>query len=155
MMSPPTIQEAVDAEHLRLLSLLYLVSGAATSVFAVFPLIYVGMGVFIATSAHGKGAPPEFLGWLIAGIGLGVSGLAAAIATLKFLTSVNLKRRRARKLCLVTAGLTCIGIPYGTLLGVFTFIVLERPSVRPLFPEPGTASLPPVLPPPSAPTAVA
>jgi hypothetical protein len=35
--------------------------------------------------------------------------------------------------CLVVAGIECIFMPFGTVLGVFTIIVLMRPSVRNLF----------------------
>jgi hypothetical protein len=31
------------------------------------------------------------------------------------------------------AGVMCIFMPFGTVLGVFTLIVLLRPSVKPLF----------------------
>jgi hypothetical protein len=36
-------------------------------------------------------------------------------------------------LCMVTAGISCLGIPYGTVLGIFTFLVLSRPSAIALF----------------------
>jgi hypothetical protein len=35
--------------------------------------------------------------------------------------------------CLVTAGLACLFQPVGLVLGVFTFLVLLRPSVKILF----------------------
>jgi len=34
---------------------------------------------------------------------------------------------------MIVAGLGCLAVPYGTLLGVFTFVVLGRPSVVRLF----------------------
>jgi hypothetical protein len=33
----------------------------------------------------------------------------------------------------VTAAISCLEVPYGTLLGVLTFMVMARPSVRALF----------------------
>ena len=35
--------------------------------------------------------------------------------------------------CLIVAGVNCLALPYGTLAGVLTFIVLGRNSVRALF----------------------
>jgi hypothetical protein len=35
--------------------------------------------------------------------------------------------------CLIVAGITCLFHPFGTVLGVFTIIVLIRPSVKRLF----------------------
>ena len=55
------------------------------------------------------------------------------MAVLKFVTALRIKHRRSRIFCMVIAGITCLGIPYGTLLGVSTFIVLERPTVKQLF----------------------
>jgi hypothetical protein len=37
---------------------------------------------------------------------------------------------------LVGAALACTLMPFGTVLGVFTIIVLSRPSVRVLFSQP-------------------
>ena len=34
---------------------------------------------------------------------------------------------------MVIAGISCLFVPYGTILGVFTFIVLQRSSVEKLF----------------------
>jgi len=35
--------------------------------------------------------------------------------------------------CLIVAGIICIFMPLGTILGVFTIIVLVRPSVKAMF----------------------
>jgi hypothetical protein len=40
---------------------------------------------------------------------------------------------RARLFCLIVAGLNCVSIPLGTLLGVFTLLVLLRPAVAARF----------------------
>jgi hypothetical protein len=39
----------------------------------------------------------------------------------------------------VVAGISCISIPYGTVLGILTFLVLARPSIRAVF-DRGTGS---------------
>jgi hypothetical protein len=44
-----------------------------------------------------------------------------------------LRKRRHRTLSFVMACLTCINIPLGTALGVFTLVVLSRPSVKALY----------------------
>ncbi len=38
--------------------------------------------------------------------------------------------------CLVMACVACLFMPFGTVLGVFTIIVLARPSVQTLFSRP-------------------
>jgi hypothetical protein len=52
------------------------------------------------------------------------------LAILKFIVAKRLKERRSRALCLVVAAVSCLGIPFGTVLGVFTFLVLSRPSIE-------------------------
>lgn len=44
-----------------------------------------------------------------------------------------LAQRRRYTFCLVIAGVACMFMPFGTVLGVFTIIVLLRDSVKELF----------------------
>jgi len=132
-------QAIVDQEHLKLLSIAYLVSSGMSAFFSLFGLLYAFMGVFItaamarAPAAPGQGPPPEFMGWFFGLFGFSMFLVMVTFAALKFLAYRRLKQRRSRILCMVVAGLSCVGVPYGTLLGVFTFIVLARPSVAKLF----------------------
>jgi MFS family permease len=43
--------------------------------------------------------------------------------------AVLLARRRARRASLVIAGISCVGIPLGTILGGLTIYALTRPDV--------------------------
>jgi hypothetical protein len=52
---------------------------------------------------------------------------------LNLLSGFCLWRRRDRRASLIVAGLNCLQIPFGTVLGVFTFIVLRRPAVKDLY----------------------
>jgi hypothetical protein len=137
-MSESDRQSILDTEHLRLLRIGYLIQGGMTLFMCLFGLLYVFVGIF-AFSSLPKGPTPQaaqqaqFVGYVFAWIGGLFTLGGAVVATLKFLTARALGRRRARTLCLVTAALACIFIPYGTAIGVFTFVVLGRPSVRVLF----------------------
>jgi hypothetical protein len=44
-----------------------------------------------------------------------------------------ISKRRARTFSLVIAGIDCIGMPFGTVLGVFTIVVLVRSSVLEIY----------------------
>ena len=46
-----------------------------------------------------------------------------------------LRARKYRTFSLVVAGINCLHVPIGTVLGVFTIIVLIRDSVRRLYEE--------------------
>lgn len=131
-------RQALDEEHLRLLSLFYFISAGFSAFFSLFSSIYIVIGIVLVASlssvqSQNSNAPPEAFAWAFVGIGASVTLLALGLALLKFLTGRALRRRRSRTLCLVTAGISCIGIPYGTVLGIFTFLVLGRPSVQALF----------------------
>jgi hypothetical protein len=126
-----------DEEHLKLLSIFHYIIGGLAGLFALFPVIHLVIGlVFILAPEvfESKGeAPPAFVGWLFvifAGLFIITGWVFAAfvIATGRFLA-----RRRHRLFCLVIAGIECAFIPFGTILGVFTIIVLMRESVKELF----------------------
>jgi hypothetical protein len=125
-----TAQDIIDNEHLRLLRIGYFVSAAQTAIFIPVGLLYAGMGVMFSQLPTGASPPPSFVSWLFGLIGAGFAGVAAVAATLKLLTAIRLKERRSRVMCLIAAGLSCMEIPYGTMLGIWTFIVLGRASVR-------------------------
>jgi hypothetical protein len=130
-------QSLIDDEHLRLLSLGYMISAAMTAVGTLFALLYVFagfvvMGVFSHRPevAGGTGQmAPAFIGWIISGIGLAIFFVTLALAAAKFRAGICIKRRKSRTFCMVIAGISCVEFPYGTLLGVLTFMVFGRPSV--------------------------
>src|SRR5271169_3436599 len=69
-------QTVIDNEHLRLLSLGYMISAAMTAVGTLFSLLYVVAGIVavVVLSRHPEVAgktgqqAPAFIGWIIAGI---------------------------------------------------------------------------------------
>lgn len=132
-------ESIVDEEHLKLLSIGYLVSAAWSALFSLFGLFYAFMGVamtsFIASMPERpeQPPPPEFFPWIFGLFGVGMFTVLITIGVLKFIASRRLKQRRSRIFVMVVAGLSCFAVPYGTMLGVFTFLVLGRPSVTRLF----------------------
>jgi hypothetical protein len=139
-----TRQSIIDDEHLRLLSLGYMISAATTAFFSLFGLMYVFMGIFIsavgwhqnptvAVASRSGQAPPAFIGWFLTAMGIAFFVVATGLAAAKLQTAFWIKRRKSRTLCMVVAGISCLGIPYGTALGVLTFMVLGRDSVTRLF----------------------
>jgi hypothetical protein len=122
-----------DRDHLRILAICHYVLGAFCFVTGGFAVIYMAVGFAIIAEAPAQPAadgPPEFMGWLFVGIAgfmlVFYWGLAAALV----LAGRCLSQRKWRTFCLVTAGFACLFQPIGTVLGVFTFLVLLRPSAR-------------------------
>ena len=67
-----------------------------------------------------------------------LAGVAMAICIL--IAGRSLARQRHYWFAFVIACVECIFIPFGTILGVFTIIVLSRESTKKLFlPDPGLA----------------
>lgn len=60
----------------------------------------------------------------------------AAITVSPFILAWNLAQRRRHNLCLAATGVGCTNIPFGTLLGVMTILVLSRESVKLSFERP-------------------
>lgn len=131
-------QDIIDNEQLRLLRIGYFISAGQTAIFVPIGLLYASMGLLFShlPTSHGSAPPPAAMSWIFAVFGSVFAGLGGLAALLKLLTAIRLKERRSRVLCLVTAGLSCIEIPYGTALGIMTFIVLGRPNVREQFDRP-------------------
>lgn len=135
------LQAILDQEHLKLLSIGYMISAGLSVLFSLFGLMYVFMGVVMrsafagtseATIKQGQAPPPEmFLFFTL--IGLVMFLVMITLAAMKARAAWCLKKRRSRVFCLVVGGISCLGIPYGTVIGVFTFIVLGRASVKQLF----------------------
>ncbi len=127
-------QSVIDEEHLKLLSLGYMISAGISAAFSLFGLMYAFMGAMFGAIARmpasPKGEPPPpFVGWLFMGFGLAFFVALIAFALLKYKVAMSIKRRQSRTFCLVLAAISCLEMPYGTVLGVFTFIVLGRDSV--------------------------
>ena len=128
-----------DEEHLRFLHIGHTVAAAVTGLFSCMFLMHVGMGIAILVApdsvfkdGHGKGPPPAF-GWMALCIGSAAVLFGWTLAVLMFVAGRSIKRRKRHTFCLVVAGLSCLFMPFGTILGVFSLIVLNRPSVKLLF----------------------
>ena len=59
--------------------------------------------------------------------------LTGAMIICNLIAAHSLAVRRNHTFCLVISGINCIIFPIGTALGVFTIVVLLRPSVKRLF----------------------
>lgn len=121
-----------DISQLNGLSIAHTILGWLGVVFSLFPLIYVALGVGILSGALDAETPP-FVGWLFLGLGITFVILGEAASICIILSGKHLKRRTGYTFSFVVACVSCISVPVGTILGVFTIIVLARPSVKAAF----------------------
>lgn len=132
-------QRATDQSHLNLLSVFHYVVGGIIALFACMPLIHVALGIAMLTGSlpmnNNSGTPPPpGLDKAFGAIFVIVGALAVltgwTTAVLNFVAARSLKNRTRRMFILIIAGLNCLFMPFGTVLGVFTFVVMLRPSVE-------------------------
>lgn len=135
--SPPTTQETIDIEHLKLLSIAHYVYGAISALLACILIFHFGLGLFMAIAPQnfgdGQGRPPAWFGLLMSGASGCFMVLGWLFAGLTIYSGVCIKQRRHRVFSFVMAVLNCLSFPFGTALGVFTMIVLSRPSIKRMY----------------------
>ncbi len=131
-----------DRGNLDLLGVFHWVLAAVTALFSLMPVMHLVIGISMLTG--GFGPPPssheEFpfqamgLFFVVFASLFILCGLTLAVCLA--LAGRFLKRHTHYTFCLVTAAVACAFIPLGTVLGVFTIIVLRKDSVQTLFAAP-------------------
>jgi hypothetical protein len=123
-----------DLEHLKLLWIFHYVDAGMTAVISCIPFLHFFMGLALATGAlpdtDPEAKPIGLAIMVIAGLFILAGWMLAALIAF---AGRSLQTRKRYTYCLVVAGINCIFIPVGTVLGVFTIIVLTRESVKRLF----------------------
>jgi hypothetical protein len=126
-----------DANHLNLLAVFHYVFGGIVIVFSSLFIIHIVLGVMMirgefANTGSSNPPPPE-MGWVFVGFGSLAVLIGWASGILAIFSGRCIRSRRHWLFSLIMAGLLCLNIPLGTVLGVFTFIVLLRESVKTVY----------------------
>jgi hypothetical protein len=135
-----------DREHLRLLSIFHYVVAVLIALFACLPFIHFFMGIAMLSGGWPEPAKAEeqfplmMVGWFLVLFAGAFIALGWTLAICTFLAGRYLAEQTHYTFCLVVAAVLCIFMPFGTVLGIFTIIVLMRPSVKALF---GVGTAPP------------
>jgi hypothetical protein len=122
-----------DEEYLRILSMLYYIFGALAALCFSIPLIHVTIGALMVSGAMSHDSEDAVVGVFFIAIGGAVVLLGWIFAACAIFAGYNLSRRKRYRFCFLIACLACIQMPMGTILGVFTIIVLARPEVKEMF----------------------
>ncbi len=129
-----------DEEWLRLLALGHYVIAGLQTLVGFLPSLHLALGIWMLTSEVAKaknGTPAVLFGGFFTLIALTWMLLAWSLAASVVIVGRSLAGRRRRTFCLVVAAVEAMRcIPFGTVLGMFTIIVLLGPqcvrSLRPL-----------------------
>jgi hypothetical protein len=129
-----------DLEHLKILSILFYVLSGLCLFPMLFGVFYVVMGVFFSAAMmsadvpHRAGEPPAAIfGGFFVVFGGAFILIFLTLGLLILKAGRNLSKKQGYTFCFVVACIACLWVPFGTILGVFTIIVLSRDSVKAIF----------------------
>ncbi len=133
---PPPFAPSRADQQLSQLAIGYYVLGALYAPVSLFFLVYVGVGSALLGGKLDEGGgppPPELMGWVFVAVGLlGVAGFFV-MAALTIYAGRCIANRKHLTYVYILAGLICMNMPLGTVLGVLTFIVLTNEHTKSLF----------------------
>ena len=143
MTGPPPVlagdpQGRRDAEHLKLLSIFHFILAALGLFGIAFLALHLVLMSAIFTNPemwknNKSGPPPEiFLKLMLGGYAFGAVVILTG-GVLNLLSGLFILKRRRRMFSIIVGGLNCLHVPFGTLLGVFTILILSRDSVRKIY----------------------
>lgn len=137
--SPHALATQEDESQLKLLSTLHYVLAGLSAFFSSFFIFHIAWGVSIwrrvplfPGPAHA--GPPVPFGIMITLMGTAAVIVGWAFAGCLIIAGRSLVARTRYTFCLAIAGMACVLCnPLGMGLGIFTIIVLLRPSVKRIF----------------------
>jgi len=134
-----------DLQHLKILSVFHYVVAGIAAIFACFPIFHLMMGISMLSGGFDIPDDPSMpfpfriFGLMFTLIPAVIILFGWAFAISMAVAGYFLGKQRNYMFCLVMAGIACIFTPFGTVLGVFTLIVLLRPAVKTMFNYPPPA----------------
>jgi hypothetical protein len=134
----PQFAHAKDEQHLSQLSLGFKIYAGINAFFSCIPFIHLFIGIMMVTGRldDGKTPPPAAFGWffiVFASVFI-IGGWALSICS--FYAGRFLKEHRNYTFCFVMSCINCVMMPFGTVLGVFSILILTRDSVKNIFDNP-------------------
>jgi hypothetical protein len=134
----PRDQRKIDADHLKLLSIFHFVA-AGLALLGILFIVghYALFHTFLSNrnmwENQKQGPPPAEFFAMFKWFYLVFAVWTISSGVLNLVSGLFIRARKHRTFSLIVAGINCLHIPLGTVLGVFTIIVLMRDSVRELY----------------------
>ncbi len=126
-------------EHLRLLSIFHYVLAGLAGLGSLVPIIHLVVGMLLLSGgfagSDGNALPGTIVGVMFVIVPTIIIIVGLTVSLLIALAGRRLARRTGYTFCLVMAAVECLFFPIGTLLGVFTILVLVQPGVKEMFAE--------------------
>lgn len=129
-----------DIDQIKILSIFHYIVAGFAGLFACFPIFHLMIGISMLTGGFFSEGAPTNMPFPFSLFGLMFTLIPAAIILFGWVFAISLAiagffliKHQHWLFCIAMAGISCIFTPFGTVLGVFTLIVLMRPSVKALF----------------------
>jgi hypothetical protein len=149
-------------EQIRLLSIFHFVLGGMGYLISLIPCIHLAIGIFFlvapeetfqappppsAETAPGSGHesdsaaaarplapfPAKLFGLIFTSVASVIIIAGMIVSTCIVVAGRRLSALRSHTYCMVIAGIECLFMPFGTVLGIFTILTLIKPEARDLF----------------------
>jgi len=121
---------------LRVLAVFHFVLAGMATMVALFPAVHLIVGIGLVSGAFtnpGDPFPFALVGWLFIIFASCWIVCGLVFAALMTVAGRMLLKRRRYHFCLAMAGLACMFMPFGTILGAFTIIILMKADIRAQF----------------------
>jgi hypothetical protein len=138
MISAELKNDLIDEEHLKLLSLFHLIKGGITAAFSFLGLLYflflgfimkMGSRFNMSSDSYYKEIPVKIMSYIFTIVGVIVL-LVLLAGILQLISGYYLRRKEYRLFSFIIGIIEILEVPYGTILGLMTIIVLSKESVK-------------------------
>jgi hypothetical protein len=131
----PYRQPDRDERHLRLLWLFHYVLGGLLLLFGSAFIVHltIGLLMIVGVLTPAEVLAPPIAGWVMGAAGIITIVLSWTLAALLFIAAWRLRNKRSWTFCFIVACMSCLFMPAGTVLGVFTILLLSRETVKAAF----------------------
>jgi len=127
-----------DEEHLRLLSIFHYVVGGLGCLFSCMTIFHIVIGLIIIIApekmgGHNDEFMPGFAGWMFFIMGATFFIIGQAISIAIIMSGRFISKRINYMYSFIVGCVECMFVPFGTVLGIFSIIVLSKESVKKIY----------------------
>ncbi len=123
-----------EKDTLHMLAIFHYVIAGLIALIACIPLIHLTIGISLTAGAIAGDEPVlGMVGTVFTLIASLIILIGWGLAFFIFQSGRNLDMQVKYQFCMIGAGVLCIFMPLGTILGVFTLVTLQDESVKAIF----------------------
>ena len=127
-----------DEEQIKLLAVFHYIVAGLAGLISLFPIIHLCVGLYLVfgrqhMTGPGQTPPPIWIGWILVTVASLVIVAGMTLALFILFAGRCLAKRKHHTFCFVVACVECLFMPFGTVLGVFTIVALNKDLVKQLF----------------------